>query len=93
MTENAAEIKSQITHIDTTNDNLTGRAGLTLVSRFVRAAGIPTLLSNKFSFIRKSSKGTKLVSTFHQLNCFFINGRIFISPSLINLKKIQDTVG
>jgi len=46
MTENAAEIKSQITHIDTTNDNLTGRAGLTLVSRFVRAAGIPREFSS-----------------------------------------------
>jgi len=87
MIENAAEIKSRITHIDTTNDNLTGRAGLTLVSRYVRAAGIPTLLSNKFSFIRKSSKGTKLVMIFHQLICFFINGENFHLSFFDQLKE------
>ncbi|RKX90924.1 MAG: hypothetical protein DRP59_08970 [Spirochaetes bacterium] len=64
MTENTAEIKSRIAHVDTTNDNLTGRAGLTLVSRYARTAGIPTLLSSRFSFIRKSLKGTKLVVRF-----------------------------
>ncbi len=32
MAENAAEIKSLITHIDTTNENLSGRAGLALIS-------------------------------------------------------------
>ena len=35
------------------------------------------MLANRFSFLRKSSKGTKLVSVFHQLICFFINGEDF----------------
>ncbi len=87
MAEKAAEIKSLITHIDKTNENLTGRAGLALISRYVRIAGIPTLLSNKFSFLRKSSKGTKLISIFHQLICFFVNGEDFHLSFFDHLKE------
>jgi hypothetical protein len=77
MTDKTAEIKSRITKIDKTNEKLTGRAGLVIVSRYLRRIGIPAMLANRFSFLRKSSKGTKLVSVFHQLICFFINGEDF----------------
>jgi len=42
---------------------------LVIVSRYLRRIGIPAMLANRFFFLRKSSKGTKLISIFHM---FFI---------------------
>ena len=44
MTDNMAEIKSRITNIDITDENLTGRAGLTFISRYLRATKILRIL-------------------------------------------------
>ena len=73
MTENVAEIKSRITNIDITDENLTGRADLSFISRYLRATKIPELLGKKFSYLRKSSKGLNLLSLFHQILIFFIH--------------------
>lgn len=77
MTDNAAEIKSRITNIDKTDENLTGRAGLLFLSRYLRATKIPEMLAEKFHYLRKSSKGQSLSSVFHQILTFFINGESF----------------
>jgi len=44
MTDKVAEIKSRITNIDITDENLTGRADLTFISRYLRAVGVPDSL-------------------------------------------------
>ncbi|MCK5199803.1 MAG: hypothetical protein KAR21_15705 [Spirochaetales bacterium] len=77
MTDNVAEIKCRITNIDITDENLMSRAGLTFISRYLQATKIPELLGKKFSYLRKSLKGTKLSSVFHQILCYFINGDNF----------------
>ena len=74
MTDNVAETKCRITNIDITDENLTGRAGLSFISRYLTATKIPELLGNKFSYLRKSLKGTNFSSIFHQILSFFING-------------------
>ncbi len=35
------KVKCRITHIGKTNDNLTDRAGLTIISRYIRSLGVP----------------------------------------------------
>ena len=67
-------VKSRIDACETTSDNLTGRAGLTFVSRYLEATGVTTLLAHRFSFLRKSRKGAPLGSLFHQILCFFFDG-------------------
>ncbi len=77
MTDNVAEINSRITNIDITDENFTGRAGLLFISRYLKATKIPELLGNKFSWLRKSSKGINLSSIFTQILIFFINVESF----------------
>ena len=77
ITDNVSEIKNRVTNVGVTNENLTGRAGLAFISRYITATGISKLLEEKFSNLRKSSKGTKLSSVFHQILCYFINGDNF----------------
>lgn len=77
MADNVAEIKSRNTNIDITDENLTGRVGLSFISRYLRATRVPELLGKKFSYLRKSSKDLNLSSVFHQILTFFINGESF----------------
>ena len=93
MTDNVAEIKSRITNIDITDENLTGRAGLSFISRYLRAVGVPELLGKKFSYLRKSSKGTKLSFVFHQILCYFINGDDFHLTHFDQLKSDSGYTG
>lgn len=65
---------NKITKVEETHDCLSGRAGLTLVARYIRSTRICRMLAEIFSFIKKSSKGTALLSLFHQLICFFFDG-------------------
>ena len=93
MTDNVAESKCRITNIDITDENLTGRAGLSFISRYLRAIEIPELLGKKFSYLRKSSKGTKLSSIFHQILCYFINGDDFHLTHFDQLKSNSGYTG
>jgi len=68
MTDNTAEIKCRINNIDITDDNITGRAGLTSISRYLRATKIPDLLSEKFSYLKNSSKGTNSLLRFPDIS-------------------------
>jgi hypothetical protein len=45
---NVPEIKNRITNVGVTNENLTGRAGLAFISRYITATGISKLLEEKF---------------------------------------------
>ena len=74
MGQNEAAVKHSIDKIEVTEACLTGRAGLALISKYLKSIGIEKLLAKVFSFLKKSSKGTPLVSIFHQLLCFFFDG-------------------
>lgn len=87
LAKKAELIKCQITKLGITNDKLTGRAGLHFLSRYVKSTGILDILSQKFSCLRKSLKGTPLVKMFHQLICYFLNGESFHLTHFDQLKK------
>ena len=74
MGGNDATVKHLIDKVEVTEACLTGRAGLALISKYLKAIGIEKILAGVFSFLKKSSKGTSLVSIFHQLMCFFFDG-------------------
>ena len=59
----ANSVKTPIDAFETTSDKLTGRAGLTLVSRYLEASGVTALLAQRFAFLRKSRKGLALKSS------------------------------
>lgn len=87
MVEITDNVNNKISRIDTTNDCLTGRAGLSLIARYISAINIPKILCSTFSFIKKSSKGTSLHNKFHQLICFFFDGSNFSMSHFDELKK------
>ena len=74
MSENNIAVKSKIDRIEITNDCLSSRAGLSLISRYIESTCICHVLTKVFAFTKKSSKGTGLGSLFHQLICFFFDG-------------------
>lgn len=80
-------IKSKISDIGITDDTLTGRAGLFFLSRYVTATGIPEILAEKFSFLRKSAKGSPLALVFNQVLCYFLNGGNFHLAHFDQLKE------
>ncbi|MGD9202705.1 MAG: IS1380 family transposase, partial [Chitinispirillia bacterium] len=74
MDEKNINVKNKIDRIETTTDCLSSRAGLSLITRYIQSTRICQVLSKIFAFVKKSSKGTGLVSLFHQLICFFFDG-------------------
>jgi hypothetical protein len=74
MDEKNTNVKAKIDQIETTTDCLTGRAGLTLISRYISQIKIVPMLANIFSFAKRSLKGASLQTIFHQLICFFFDG-------------------
>ncbi len=75
--EKAAVVKVEIDKIETTDECLSGRAGLSLISRYVRSIGILSILGKQFAFLKKNKKGATLRSLFHQLLCYFFDGTSF----------------
>ena len=74
MSKKNNAVKNKIDRIEATDDCLSSRAGLSLISRYIRSTRICQVLTNVFSFTKKSQKGTRLVALFHQLICFFFDG-------------------
>ena len=67
------ENNQKINKVAVTDDNITGRGGMALFSRYIDSIGILSLLLDKFSFLRKSSKGLSISSLFKQIFCWFID--------------------
>jgi hypothetical protein len=74
MSGMSTDVKNKIDRIETTNDCLSSRAGLSLISRYIGSTRISQVLANIFSFTKKSHKGTGLATLFHQIICFFFDG-------------------
>lgn len=74
MSGEKSDIKHKINRAETTNECLSSRAGLSLIARYIFSTCICRLLSKIFVFAKKTSKGIKLQSLFHQIICFFFDG-------------------
>ena len=66
--------KTRIDRVGITTDNLTSRAGLTFLVRYLETIGIYPLLERYFGAVRQSAKGMSVAETFKQLICFFADG-------------------
>ncbi len=80
-------VKCSIDDFGITHERITGRAGLALVSRYLREIGITALLAKRFWFVKKHTKGTALVSLFHQILLFFFDGTDFHMTRFDQLKQ------
>lgn len=60
--------------VETTDETRTGRAGLSLFSRYVRNIRIYPDLERLFGPLRKSAKGQPVRVLFHQIFCFLLDG-------------------
>jgi hypothetical protein len=87
MPEKSINVKQKIDQVETTSDCLSDRAGLSLISRYIESTKIGRILANVFAFIKKSAKGTVLLSLFHQLICFFFDGSNLHLNYFDDLKK------
>ena len=74
MAEKNNDVKHKIDRIETTNDCLSSRAGLSLIVRYVKSTRICHILSKTFAFIKKTAKGVGLLSLFQQIIYFFFDG-------------------
>lgn len=76
--------------IETTSDRLTGRAGLTFFSRYLRCIGIFPHLNRLFGSLRKNRKGQPVVEVFKQVFCFFLDGS---SRHLVSFDALKSDPG
>ena len=64
----------EINTIETTNERMTGRAGLTLFVAYLHQIEIFPLIDRFFGTIRKSKKGLEVFELFKQVLCFMADG-------------------
>ncbi len=87
----AQSVDNAIIHkLGTTQDRLTGRAGLVLFSRYLRGVGILPELGRVFGSLRKSGKGLPVADLFQQALCFFVDGT---SRHLVRFDALKEDPG
>jgi len=59
---------------ESTDERITGCAGLALFSRYLRSNQLMTIVELKFDSMRKNKKGIPVTDLFIQLLCFFMDG-------------------
>jgi len=59
---------------ESSDERITGRAGLALFSRYLRSNQLMTIVELKFGSMRKNKKGIPVTDLFIQLLCFFMDG-------------------
>ena len=77
MKENSRDYRKReqkIDAIETTNERLTGRAGLALFVAYLHQIQVFPLLDRYFGSIRKSKKGVPVFELFKQILCFMADG-------------------
>ena len=92
-TKNSENINRQIREIQTTDDKLTGRAGLALFVKYMESAGLLSFYQALFGSIRKSEKGLNVRETFKQLFCFMLDGTSRRLTHFDSLKKDDGHAG
>lgn len=81
------KVVRRIRKIEMTDDTLTGRGGLALVLRYIERTKFYRLITDRFGFLRRSSKGQAMVSVFKQLLAFVIDGTYQSVSSFDRLRK------
>ena len=66
--------RALIDDIEPTTDKLTGRAGLSLFTRYLQGIEIFSHRDRLFGSLRQSGKGQPIPEIFKQLFCFFLDG-------------------
>jgi hypothetical protein len=66
--------KSRISRVETTDERITGRGGLSLFVRYLEGTGVLAMLDSCFGSVRKSRKGLPVSEMFKQILCFFMDG-------------------
>lgn len=66
--------KSEISAIETTNERLTGRAGLAFFVAYLHQIQIFPIIDRFFGSMRKSKKGVEIVELIKQVLCFMVDG-------------------
>ena len=74
MDGQAASRKCEIDDVQQTSETLTGRAGLAPYVAYLKSHGLPEMLAERFSDLRKSGKGIRLREALKQILCFFMDG-------------------
>jgi len=74
--DNKTFVKSKtiIDDVQTTDETLSSRGGLSLFVRFLRNGGLLEQIGSTFGTLRKSRKGQPIEEIFKQLLCFFMDG-------------------
>jgi hypothetical protein len=73
-TTDQVKSKTIIDAVEPTDEILSGRAGLSLISRFPRHGGWLEQIAAGFTALRNSRKGQPVAEVFKQLICFFFDG-------------------
>ena len=68
------KVNRQIQDVQTTTDNLTGRAGLNLFTTYLHSSEFLDYLAKTFRDVKKSNKGLSIKDFFLQMFSFFIDG-------------------
>src|SRR6266853_908323 len=90
--DKVAEKKSEncrINKLETTDDTLTSRGGLTFFVKYVGSVGVLGLLLEKFMGIKKSAKGVSVGNLFLQALYFFFDGTSRHLSYFDELKKVK----
>jgi len=66
--------KNRISKVETTEQTITGRGGISLFVRYLEQINIYSLLTGSFGNIRKSIKGIAIWNLFKQIFCFLYDG-------------------
>jgi len=74
INKDAQECKARINKLETTDERITGRGGLSLFSRYLENTGLLAFLASFFGGLRKSRKGLPVEEMFKQILCFFMDG-------------------
>jgi hypothetical protein len=74
MGRSGAQVKNRIDGVETTEDLLTSRAGLSLFVKYLSTIQIIPIFVSTFYSLRKSRKGMEIGELFRQIVCFFVEG-------------------
>ena len=86
MAQTEGTVKSIVDTFEITDECLSSRAGLTLISRYLRTIGIAEQLARMFSFVRKRQTGASLAAIFTQILLYFFDGTEFHLTRFDHLK-------
>ena len=67
-------ITNKIDSVETTNLDMSGRAGLALYLRYLEKSGMSDMLSEALSFLSKNKKGLSVESFITQMGAYFMDG-------------------